>query len=214
MSRRTLVTWLLILVALPWPINYWRTQVEERKDRRDEELFRRHECGYDSACAADFDRDGVGARFEVVKPEAYRPYSLVVSDGGREVLRLPYHNLDNTLRTHLAVHEEGGAARLLVYDGVERNPPVRAVFAWGGGRLVEVAPGALELEILDALAAYDDTGTFNERVFRSLIGAVRLVVYYLLLLVLAGILLWGKLRLPDGPPPHTHDNHWLLRDDR
>ncbi|HEX6625682.1 MAG TPA: hypothetical protein VF064_18340 [Pyrinomonadaceae bacterium] len=214
MSRKKFVTWLLILVALPWPIDYWRTRVAERKDRRDEELFRRHECGYDSPCAADFDRDGVGARFDILQPEAYRPYKLIVSDGGREVLRLPYHNIDYTLRTHLAVHEQGGAARLLVYDGTERRPPVRAVYAWSGGRLVEATPDAFDIEILDALAAYDDTGTFNERVFRSLISAVRFVAYYLLLLALAGIMLWGKLHLPDGPPPHTRDNHWLLRDDR
>ena len=214
MSRKTFVTWLLILVALPWPVDYWRTRGAERKDRRNEELLSLYDCGYHKACAADFDRDGVAARFEVVPCEASGHRCLVVSDGGREVLRLPHYGIDNTLRTHLAVHEANGVARLLVYDGVDRREPLRTVFAWGDGKLVEGVPGEIEREILDAMAAYDDTGTMNERIFRDVQRGARFVVYYLLLLVLAGImLLWGKLRLPDGPPPHKHDTHWLLRGD-
>lgn len=215
MKRRTLVTWLLILIALPWPVDYWRARGEVRKDRRNEELFRLYDCGYYKPCAADFDGDGVAARFDNVPCEGSHYGCLVVNEGGREALRLPYNRTDNTFRTHLAVRERDGATRLLVYDGVGPRPPRRLVFAWGGGRLYEAGPDALELEILDAMAAYDDTGTLDERIFRDITRVARFVVYYLLLLALAGItLLWGRLRLPDGPPPHTRDSHWLLRGDR
>jgi hypothetical protein len=213
-SVKTTLLWLLILAALPWPVDYLLTLGAERKDRRNEELFRRHECGYYSACAADFDRDGGGARFEFEACRSVVGHCLVIGEGGREVLRLPFHNTDNTLRTHLALREAEGATRLLVYDGAGRRDPLRAVFAWGDGKLVERAPDSLDLEIMDAMAAYDDTGGLNERVFRDIARAARFVVHYLLLVVLAGILLWGKVSLPPGPPPHDRAAHWLLRGDR
>lgn len=214
-NRRTVVLWLVILAALPWPLDYVLTRGAARQDRRNEELFKRYDCGYYKECEADFDRDGAAAQFKVDGCDSEAHYCLTVIDGGRELLRLPFHSTDNTLRTHLAVHERDGGARLLVFDGLGPRPPRRLAFAWRDGALVEAAPDALDMEIIDAMAAYDDGGTIGGRIFRDIIRVARFVAYYLLLFVLAGVLLlWGKLRLPDGPPPHARDTHWLLRGDR
>lgn len=214
MSRelKTVILWLLILAALPWPLDYVLSRGAERKDRRDEELFRRHDCGYYKQCEADFDRDGTAAQFKVEACESALGRCLYVSDGGREVLRLPFHTTDNTLRTHLAVHERGGTTRLLVFDGIAPHPPRRLAFAWRDGTLVATAPDARDLEIIDAMAAYDDGGTMNERIFRDIIRVGRFVVYYLLLAALAGILLlWGKPLTAAGARPRTHETHFLRR---
>src|SRR5919198_5772227 len=181
MSRKTAITWLLILVALPWPIDYWFTAKRMRQDARDDELVFLYECNYRSACLADFDADRELARF-VISPCEGMPWGcFTVLEGDREIFRAPYVITDNTLRTHIAISEATGSPHLLIYDGVSHKSPLRAAFAYNGERLVEVTPTVLEGEVIDAMAAHDETGGWNERVLNGFIRELRFFAYYGLL---------------------------------
>lgn len=182
---------LFVLVALPWPVERWRTDRERRQDARDDELFALYDCFPVRKCVADFDGDGTADHLDVV-PDGVNFYgSLVATVGGREVLRLPFYSADNTFRTHVAVLDDGGRSRLLIYEGARRpsrGQPLRAAYVWGRVRLFEVEPNDFDQEILGAMAAHDDTGGWHARVFRDITRNVRLAAYYALLLVLVGLI--------------------------
>lgn len=185
--------WLVVLVALPWPIDYWQQAVARRQHARDHELFRRYDCGYYAVTpcpAADFDGDGIPAELRIKTAATLARGNLSVVDGGREILRIPHANIDNTFRTHKAVSFATGPPRLVVYDGTSYQPKLAAVYAFDGSRLSEVEPTPLEEEILRAMAAYDDSGTLNARVFADLRRLLRFMAYYTLLVVLTCVLWW------------------------
>src|ERR687885_287940 len=101
MSRKNAVMWLLILAALPWPLDYWRTAKRVRREAREDELVSLYECNYRSACLADFDGDREPARFLISPCEGMPSGCLTVLEGGGEIFRAPYFITDNTLRTHV-----------------------------------------------------------------------------------------------------------------
>jgi hypothetical protein len=204
-TRKSFVIWLLILIALPWPIDYWLTRRSARQDARNDELVFRYECNYHSACLADFDGDRDFAHFIITPCEESSWGCLTVREGDREIFQVPYDNTDNTLRTHVAVSEETGSPHLLIYDGVRHKPPLRAAFSYNGERLVEVAPTSLEREILDAMAANDDAaGRWDERLRHDLIRVSRFAAYYGLLIVLALVMvIWGRVAERKGNPTHN-----------
>lgn len=202
-SKSPYFVWLILLVALPWPIDYWYKTAADRQHARDHELFRRYDCGYYAATpcpTADFDGDGLPAELRTESTTALAHLSVV--DGGREILRIPHVNIDNTLRTHKAVSFDAGAPRLLVYDGASHQPKLMAAYTFDGSRLSEVGPTPLEGEILRAMAAYDDTGTLNARVFADVRRLLRFMAYYTLLVLLTCVLWWRGAGSP-APPHHA-----------
>jgi hypothetical protein len=167
----------MAVVALPaltlLLADVWLAAKHIRHDR----LLAAYECGYldQPPCVADFDGDGRPTSIQVSchtdAPAELPPVSV---GHGREPARLNGFCQDNTFRTHLAVRGEAGAARLLIYDGSRR--PVRAVYAWGGEKLSEVAAAGIDEEILSAMAARDDTGDFHRWViYRMLAWPMRIV---------------------------------------
>ena len=89
----------------------------------------------------------------------------------------------------MAVRNEVGHARLIVYDGSTapgKKTVVNAVYAWDGRKLSEAAAAPADQEILSAMAARDDSGTFNQWVLYYLAKwPVRLV--YVSLFVVAAL---------------------------
>jgi len=171
---------------------------QRQQDARDDELVKEYECYPLDSCAADFNGDGLPARFEGAKTYAVTG-EIKVIEGKKEVLRLAYDHTDNTLRTHTAVHRENDKARLLIYDGASHKPPLRAAYEWNGEKLVEVKPAGVEEEILSAMAAHDDTGGWNDRaVFRPIKRMLNLGAYYVLFIVAVAIVFHKKLRRSPG----------------
>jgi hypothetical protein len=112
-----------------------------------------------------------------------------VNDSHRELIRLPFSYADSTLRTHVAIRNETGGARLLIFDHTTEGKPIRQVFAWDGKQMVQVQPSAADQEILVALGAHDDAGSWNDwALYRSLRIPV-LVGYYVLLAGILGLLI-------------------------
>ena len=186
-----------LLVQVPLLVDPWLAERDRLRDLRDDELVRVYECMPPRDCVADFDGDGSPDRLDIVAGGGRAFGLLVAFSGGREVLRLPYDYTDGTLRTHTAIRGEWGRSRLLVYDGASHSPPLRAAFAWDGRNLAESPASELDNEILAAMAAHDDTGGWNERaVFRPMRRVARLGICYTLLAVIAGIVLYRRLRGP------------------
>lgn len=206
--KLTGVTWLLVLLLLPWPVDHWRNLEQRRQYAREGELFEKYDCRPVTRCADDFNGDGVPARIEVVSCGGLKS-CVVVFEAGREILRLKYDGTDGTLRTHAAVSGESGRSRLLVYDGVSQRPALRAAYAWDGARLAPVKPNGFEQEIIAAMAAHDDTGGWGDRAFSDLIRLARFAAYYLLLLVLTCVLWAG--RFYTAKPGPARAPHFLCR---
>ena len=62
----------------------------------------------------------------------------------------------------MAIVNENQGAKLVVFDGTRRAfEPVRAVYQFNGNKMVEISDTALEGEILSAMFAHDDAGTWN-----------------------------------------------------
>lgn len=191
--RVALVIVLLLFILIPLVI-YSRLS---SKDERYIQAITKYECLQDN-CAADFDGDGRSGNLLVdrTSPPPSGSYLarqawLVVSDSHRELLRLPFSYVDGTLRTHVAIRDEVGGARLLVFDHTIEGKPVREVFAWDGKQMIQVQPSAADQEILAALSARDDAGSWHDwALYRSLVLPI-LVTYYILL---AGIVGFSILR--------------------
>ena len=198
-SRKvSLIITIGLLAMAPLIIDRIASAGQRQQDARDDELVKEYECYPLDACAADFNGDGLPARFEGAKTYAVTG-EIKVIEGKKEVLRLAYDHTDNTLRTHTAVHRENDKARLLIYDGASHKPPLRAAYEWNGEKLVEVKPAGVEEEILSAMAAHDDTGGWNDRaVFRPIKRALYLGAYYIVLIAAVAIALYKKLRRSPG----------------
>ena len=143
-----------------------------------------YECGYSDQppCVADFDGDGRPTSIQIShRSDKQVELPPVFVGRGQELARLNAFSMDNTFRTHVAVRGGASGARLLVYDGArwrgrELTPPVRAVYAWDGEKLAEVGPAEIDTEILSAMEARDDTGTFDWWItYRLLTWPVRVV---------------------------------------
>ena len=108
---------LLLFIAAPLVI-YSRFA---NKDLRYSQTITKYECVQDN-CAADFDGDGRTGYLLIdrTSPPPAGSYSarqawVVVNDSHRELLRLPFSYADSTLRTHVAIRNEIGGARLLIF---------------------------------------------------------------------------------------------------
>jgi hypothetical protein len=194
-SSKVSIIFIIGILAIAPPIfDRIFSERQRQQDARDDELVKKYECYPLDTCAADFNEDGLPARFEVARTY---PVSgdLIVIDGNKEVLRLTYDHTDRTLRTHTAICRENDKTHLLIYDGASQKPPLRAVYEWDGEKLVGVKPAGIEAEILSAMAAYDDTGGWNDRtVFRPIKRMLYLGAYYVVFIVSVGIALYKKLR--------------------
>jgi hypothetical protein len=181
-------------VFVPLLIDRWIAHRDNLKYAREDELVARFECEPPTKCLVDFNSDAVPAQFEVALAGAVSG-SLLVHDGGREILRLPYDHTDGTLRTHTSIRNESDQPRLLIYDGASQQPPHSEAYAWNGEKLILVSPTALDREIISAMAGHDDSRGWNDRtVFRPLKRMGLLVGYYFLLAVLVGLVLFKRRR--------------------
>ncbi len=187
--RSTILLAALLLIVSPLLAHRWFVT----RDSYYDEVASMYECERD-VCEADFDGDGILGRLErrTNIPATPSKRLLVVIDNGRELLRLPYRYIDGTLRTHVAIRNESGRARLLIFDGVERaGIPVRAVFAWDGQSMAQLTPSDDDHEILSAMSARDDAGTWSDWALYRAFSLPLLFGYYLLL---AGIMIGFTLR--------------------
>ena len=156
-------------------------------------LLNEHECQR-NVCEADFDGDGVQGSLSVDKNMPAEDFDswLVVTDSGKELLREPRRSIDNTLRTHAGIVSSPGGARLIIYDHIfDHKPPRSSVFAYDGRRMARVTPSEGDLEILAAMAARDETGTFEAWMLFQILSLPALACYYLLL-AFAGWKLFSK----------------------
>ncbi len=192
---KTLVM-LLLLALLPFPIIYWLSA----KDRHYDDVLRgmqdAQECT-DQPCKLDFDGDAIAGLLEIdrASPPEYYDSWLVATEHGHEILRLPYRRLDNTLRTHVGIRSEGKRTRLIVYDHMNLpGPPISAVFAWNGERLVQINPSNEDQEVLKAMGARDDAGGFTIWAAYRTLRVPALTVYYILWAVCA----WLVVRREKG----------------
>ena len=193
-NQVTLISTIALLGIAPILIDRMVSAKQRHQDARDDELVKEYECYPLNDCVVDFNRDGIPARFEVVKTHAVGG-DLVVVDADKEILRLAYDHTDNTLRTHLAIHTENSESRLLVYDGVSHQTALKAAYRWNGETLVEAKLSGIEQEIVSAMATHDDTGGWNERsVFRPFERMLYLGAYYLLFSVVFAALLYRRFR--------------------
>jgi hypothetical protein len=199
-----LVILLVGFVFVPLVIDRWIAHRDYLKYAREDELVARFECEPPTKCIVDFNSDTVPAQFEVSLAEAVSG-SLLVFDGGREILRLPYDHTDGTLRTHMAIRNESGQPRLLTYDGASQQPPQSGAYAWNGDKLVLVSPTAIDREIISAMAGHDDSGGWNERaLFRPVKRMALLVGYYFVLAFVVGIVLFKRRRsVPIAAPSNN-----------
>ena len=182
MKRSNLILTLLLLAIAPLLVYRWVST----KDKKYGDLVRRYECSEGRACVADFDGDGIAGEVVIKRRKdssATDNQWLITSDGGKELLRLPFWYADNTLRSHAAVRNEGGRARLLIFWGAMREPNNRtSVYTWSGEGVVETSIIAADREVLSAMESRDDSGGFAGWVAFRLIRDAVLIGYYVLLL--------------------------------
>jgi hypothetical protein len=80
----------------------------------------------------------------------------------------------------VGVRNESGRARLIIYDATRwpgQRTLVNAVYAWDGNKLSETTPAEADKEILSAMAARDDAGTFPEWVIYYVLAWPGRLVY-------------------------------------
>lgn len=178
-KRAALLKVLIVLLLLsPLFVDFWLSA----RDKHYSAVLQAQECGPDF-CEGDFDGDGKLEKLVVdrTSPPASPYYDswLVAVGGNQELFRLPRRYMDNTARTHVAVNSGSRKARLVIYDGGNKDAPVRAVFTWNGSKLVEEPPSEDDLTVLAAMSARDDAGTFNMWVLYKVARIPTLVCYYL-----------------------------------
>jgi hypothetical protein len=173
-ERKAPIVTLAILIASPLLLAGWLSAVDRRYDK----LIASYECTRD-VCEADFDGDGILGRLVIERPTQSESW-VVVIDGDRELLRLPREFIDYTFRTHVAIRMEPGGSRLLVFDGTG-SERVRAVFVWNGQGMSQATPSIEDREILSAMAARDDAGTWSFWGIYRFLSLPFLIVYYLLM---------------------------------
>jgi hypothetical protein len=191
----TLILLFALLIIVPILVDAWVMRGVRIQYMRDDDLKGRFDCEPVERCVADFNGDGIPASFDV-NLTAPVGGDLIVNDGGREILRLPYDHTDGTLRTHIAVIDKSGKSRLLVYDGASHQPPLKAAFDWDGEKLAQVSTEAVDSEIISAMAAHDDTGGWNERAFSETFRGAKLAAYYFGLTIFIGVIVYQRWRNP------------------
>jgi len=187
---------LLLLAMLPFPIIYWLSATDRHYDDVLRGVRDAEECTY-HPCKLDFDGDGITGLLKIdrASPAEYYDSSLVATENGQEIFRLPHRRLDNTLRTHVGIRSEGNRTRLIVYDRMNLpGPPLSAVFAWNGERLVQIDPSVEDQEILKAMGARDDAGEFTFWVAYRTLRLPALTVYYIVWGICAWLVLRGEKR--------------------
>jgi len=192
MKKFLLITFLLFLLYAPFltikPIkNYYKAY---------EDIAKKYECYPIENCLADFNKDGKNDTFLTnneptqIERVNYRLKVLVDSDGKeKEILNVNYDHTDNTLRTHVAVFEEDGKKKLIIYDTVNTEQ----FFFWDGNRLSPTPERTfLEREIWKAMSLEDDTGGFNQKIALDLTLIPLFGLYYIILLASIGIFIYFK----------------------
>jgi hypothetical protein len=183
---------IVTLLALgPAGIAFWLSRVDDHHQA----VLNEYECHRD-VCEADFDGNGLLGTLTVDRNAPLAQYDSwwVVVDSGKELLRLPRRYIDNTLRTHAAVHSQSGTTRITIYDHLDKKRPVNAVYAYDGHRMVEVAPSEKDREILKAMGSLDDSGSFETWVLFRVFWKPALLCYYLLLVVIGWLAFRKRLR--------------------
>jgi hypothetical protein len=177
-----------LLIVVPFLVDYLYSRSQARQDQRDDELVRRYECEPRGGCVADFNGDGQTDIIEIGEGD------FVIKVADREALRMPYHPIDGTFRPHFAIINASGKSRFLIYDGASHQLPLKAAFAWDGAKLQQTQASNLEWEILSAMAAHDDSGGWNQRVFRRLVRSMRLFAYYVTIGLVGAVVLIKRYR--------------------
>lgn len=190
MNNRKLLLALAILAGGPLVLHLSLA----RRDRNYDQLLQKYECSA-GACGADFNRDGRPERVERVRQSSTSSdQTIVVTDGAQEYLRTPYEYIDGTLRTHIAIRQEGDFPTLILFDGTGGGEPIRKVFKWNGTKLGETTPSSEDMQILTAMAARDDAGTWvNWGLYRALFVPVLLGYYALLVLAVSVLFISRRL---------------------
>ncbi len=182
----------LLLVIVPLAIY----ELISARDTHFDEVVNQYEC-HGEKCEADFDGDGIAGYVEQTMDDSAAPSNrlLVVFDNNQELLRLPYRYIDGTFRTHVAIRNDSGKARLLIFDvSFTTKRPVKTVYAWNGQKMVEVPPRDMDGEILAAMAARDDAGSWNNWAFFRAFALLILIGYYLLIIgILIGFVVRPRL---------------------
>lgn len=180
-----------LLIGVPLWVDRWLS----KKDAHYDEVVSKYECEGD-VCEADFNGDGTPGRLERLKASlTTQERWLVAVDNGQELIRLPYKYIDGSLRTHAALRNESGKARLLIFDGTKGGAPVQAVFEWDGQRMTQVTPSDDDRQILSAIAARDDAGMWMDWGNYRAFSLPFLLSYYSLLIgIVIGVLLRHRCR--------------------
>src|SRR5882762_6329372 len=137
-------------------------------------------------CEADFDGDGIPGTLSIDRTSPAPNFDswFVVRDSGKEFLREPRRSIDNSLKTHVAVISDSRPARVIVYDHIFDHKPSRSlVFAYDGKTMVQQPPSENDREVLAAMGAVDETGTYERWVFFEILAVPALVGYYALFIV-------------------------------
>jgi hypothetical protein len=154
-------------------------------------LLEKYECNRD-VYEADFNGDGIPGTLSIDRTSPAPDFDswLVVRDSGKELLREPRRSIDNSLKTHVAVISESRPARVIVYDHIFDHKPSRSlVLAYDGETMVQQPPSENDNEVLAAMGAVDETGTYERWVLFQLLAVPALVCYYALFIVA-----WRHLR--------------------
>jgi len=185
MKRSLLVDVIVVLIVLlPAAATFWLSRI----DSHNLALLDEYECDSD-VCEADFDGDGLSGKLTVDRGAPLSQYDSwwVVTDSGKELLRLPRRDIDNTLRTHAAVYTQSGMTRIVIYDHLDKKKPVSAVYAYDGHRMVEVQPAEKDKEIFKAMGSLDDSGSFGNWILFRTFWKPTLIFYYLLVVLIGWI---------------------------
>lgn len=168
-----------IFVILPVLVDQWFAA----KYRRYESLRQKYEC-YPPPCSFDITGDKIPEKLFIQQPDPNKRFEwfLFLQDGDKELLRLPYDQTDNTFRTHMAISPGPDDTHLLIYDG-SAGPGnlTRSAYRWDGKQILAITPNQHEEEIIAAMAASDDTGTFHLWMIYQL---ARIPFYALIILVM------------------------------
>lgn len=193
MTRKTNYVVLVssIFVILPVLIDQWLAA----KYGRYEALRQQYEC-YPPPCSFDITGDKIPEKLVIQQPDPNKRFEwvLLLQDGDKELLRLPYDHTDNTFRTHMAIRPGPDGTHLLIYDGsAGPSNQTRSAYRWDGKQILAITPDQPEEEIIAAMAARDDTGTFHLWLIYQL---ARIPFYALLMLVMIvmGIIVFIKHR--------------------
>lgn len=179
-----LIIALACLINLVWLVDGLQWERHARQLAREDELVRWYECRPIGDCTTDFDGDGRTDEVIAVRQRGSEEARLRVWVNDLPALDLPFHHINETLRTRVAIRYFYGKARLLVFDGFSAELPHRAVYSWDGEKMVLTPPLAAEEEILSAMAAHDALGGWNARTAAEKFHTFRQAGYVTGLLVL------------------------------